>query len=354
MESRVSRTLRLTGRWGDGGIHQSDRAVRAGIEASNAQVVREEAAAFEPDLILLGNLDLLGVRLVHEAILDGHPVLHAVANKEPGYSPAEQPRSPRYWIAPCSEWNGTVLREAGYAPARIATVYPGARLDNFYRAFPADSRTLRIAYASIVAPYKGTHVLVDALARLHALGVPFTAEIAGEALDTAFAGRLREFCARSGMASKVSFPGFLDRGALAALFARSNVLSFPSQFPEPFGISQVEAMASGLVVVTSGTGGAAEVVRDGEDGLVHRAEDAAALAVRLRSLASDPALFQRLQAAGQRRALSFSVDVSVRRFEDLAEEMIRSAAAPARARAPAARPAPEQAFAMVPAVAAMT
>jgi glycosyltransferase involved in cell wall biosynthesis len=234
----------------------------------------------------------------------------------------------------------------------MATVYPGARLDNFYRAFPADSHSLRIAYASIVAPYKGAHVLVEALARLHSLGVAFTAEIAGEALDTAFADKLRDYCAKSGMASKVSFTGFLDRTGLASLFARSNILSFPSQFAEPFGISQVEAMASGLVVVTSGTGGAAEIVRDGQDGLVHRPDDAAALASKLHMLASDPALFQRLQAAGQRRALSFSADSSVRRIEELAEELIRTAAAPAQAKAPAARPGAARGASLVPAEAA--
>lgn len=325
MERSVARKLRLSGRWADGRIHTVDRLVRAGIEAANAATVLREADEFEPDLMLLGNLDLLGVDLVHEALQAGCPVLHAVANREPGYSPACQPRSPSYWIAPCSDWNGKVLSEAGYRPARMATVYPGARIDRFYRAFPADSNGLRIAYASIVAPYKGAHVLVEALARLNALGIAFTAEIAGEALDPAYADKLRDYCARNGLAGRVSFPGFLGREGLASLFARSNVLVFPSQFAEPFGISQVEAMASGLVVITSGTGGAAEVVRDGLDGLVYKADDAAALSGRLRMLALERGLFQRLQAASQRRALGFSVDAAVRRIEALSAELTQSA-----------------------------
>jgi glycosyltransferase involved in cell wall biosynthesis len=100
------------------------------------------------------------------------------------------------------------------------------------------------------------------------------------------------------------------------------VLAFPSQFAEPFGISQVEAMAAGLVVVTSGTGGAAEVVRDGRDGLVFDAHDCDALAAKLRMLAGDPAAFRRLQADSQRRAFSFSVDSSVRMIERLSEELL--------------------------------
>ena len=59
------------------------------------------------------------------------------------------------------------------------------------------------------------------------------------------------------------------------------VLVFPSRFEEPFGISQVEALAAGLVVVSTGTGGAKEIVRDGIDGLLFRAGDEADLAAKL-------------------------------------------------------------------------
>jgi glycosyltransferase involved in cell wall biosynthesis len=336
METHVSRALLLTGEWKTGSIHQALHAERAAAEEANAETVDREAREFEPDLVLLGNLDLLGIRLLKAVLSAGFPVLHAVANKEPGFPVAEQPHAPSYWMAPCSNWNGRVLREAGYAPARMHTLYPGARTERFYRAFPPDLRSLRVAYASIVAPYKGTHVLVEALARLHSLGVEFTAEIAGEALDADYADKLRHYCARSGIAGKVSFTGFMDRAALASLFARSNVLVFPSQFEEPFGISQVEAMASGLVVVSSGTGGAQEVVHDGQDGLLFNAGDSSALAGRLRALAADPATFQRLQASGQRRALGLSVSASVLQIENLAGQLLGTVAPKEMAEAPAA------------------
>lgn len=325
MEKRVSRSLALSGGWEGGRLEVAAPATRARIEAANASIVLREAAVCEPDLILVGNLDLLGVGLVQSAISAGYPVLHAIANHLPGFKPADQPKSPSYVMAPCSSWNGRAIRESGFEPSRMETLYPGARLDRFYRLFAPDLRTLRIAYASLVAPYKGTHVLVEALARLSALGFNFTAEIAGDAYDPAYADKLKDYCQRSGLAGKVRFTGFLDRAGMAALFARSNVLVFPSLFEEPFGITQVEAMASGLVVVTSGTGGASEIIRDGQDGLVFKANDPTALAGKLRLLAMEPAVFQRLQVAGQQRSLIFSVDASVRRIEELAADMIQSA-----------------------------
>jgi glycosyltransferase involved in cell wall biosynthesis len=326
MEAHVSRCLALTGRWTDGRIEPvGSRPALEAAEAANASTVLQEAFSFEPDLVLIGNLDLLGVGIIHSIICAGYPVLHAVANQMPGFVAKDQPLSSSYWIAPCSDWNGRVLQKAGFAAGRFSTVYPGARIDRFFRVFLPDTRHLRIAYASIVAPYKGAHVLVDALVRLRAAGCPFTAEIAGEGLDPAFVDRLKSHCAQNGLSGTVSFTGFLDRKKLSSLFARSNVLVFPSQFEEPFGISQVEAMAAGLVVVTSGTGGAAEVVRDGADGLVFKAGDPSALATKLLSLASNQALFQRLQGASQQRALGFSVNGSVRKIEALASELIEAA-----------------------------
>ena len=171
-------------------------------------------------------------------------------------------------------------------------------------------------------PYKGAHVLVEALARLHHHGVDFTAEIAGDAPDAEYREKLLACIRQGGIEGKVKLTGFLNREGLTALFARSNVLVFPSLFQEPFGISQVEALAAGLVVVSSGTGGAKEIIRHNVDGLIHQAGDPGDLAVKLLSLANDPALFGRLQQSGQKRALAFSSESAVRRIEKLCDDLV--------------------------------
>jgi glycosyltransferase involved in cell wall biosynthesis len=213
------------------------------------------------------------------------------------------------------------MREAGFTPARIETLYPGARVDRFFRFFLPDASRLRICYASLVLPYKGAQVLVQALSILHRAGIDFSAEIAGDAPDAAFLQQLQEMVAVQGMDRKVRFTGFLDRVGLAGLFNRSNVLVFPSQFPEPFGISQVEAMAAGLVVISSGTGGAKEIVRHDVDGLLFQPESAQDLADKLYSLTTQAGLMDRLQKKAQSRAVEFSVDNAVRKIEDLVHEM---------------------------------
>jgi glycosyltransferase involved in cell wall biosynthesis len=76
---------------------------------------------------------------------------------------------------------------------------------------------------------------------------------------------------------------------------------------EAFGLVIAEAMACGRAAITSGTGGAAELVRGGEDGLVHRAGDSADLAARILTLAEDGVLRRRIGDAARATA--------VRRFD---------------------------------------
>ena len=283
--------------------------------------LRTAVTKLNADLVLAGNLDLLGASILHPALGRKIPVLHTLANANPGYSLGEQPREAHYWVAPCSDWNGGVFKAAGYAPARVETLYPGAPINRFFRLFLPDTQRLRICYASLVLPYKGAGTLVQALGRLHDAGVEFSAEIAGDAPDPAFIAELHAIVQAKGMAHKVQFPGFLDRNGLSALFARCNVLVFPSRFEEPFGISQVEALAAGLVVVSSGTGGAKEIIRDKSDGLLFAAGDDAELANKLALLARSSGLMAKLQRNGQARATAFSVANAVKKIESLAAEV---------------------------------
>ena len=77
-------------------------------------------------------------------------------------------------------------------------------------------------------------------------------------------------------------------------------------------------MASGLALVSTGVGGAAEVFEDGVSGLHYPAGNSTALAERLERLACDPELLLRLQRTGEQHVRSqFSVNASVHQLEAL-------------------------------------
>lgn len=322
IEAHVDRSLTLYGHWKDGrAFTHDDQAHCAALIRTNILRVLETARDFGADACLVGNLDMLGSGFLDPLTRQmGVPVLHCLGNQHPGYPPEAAPRSPLYRAGPASGWVAERLAAGGYGlPATV--IHPGARVDYFHRAVMPATDRLRIAFASLITLYKGPQTLINALAILHREGIDFDCTIAGEAPDAALLDRLRDFIERQGMAGKVRFTGFLDRRGLSALFARCNVLVFPSVFQEPFGISQVEAMAAGLTVVGSGTGGSGEVLRDGVDGLLFPAEDHEALADRLRRLSQDHTAWLRMALSGRDRARDFTVARSVDRIEAVFEEL---------------------------------
>jgi len=112
----------------------------------------------------------------------------------------------------------------------------------------------------------------------------------------------------NGTRQHVRLLGHVPWQQLADLYRRASVFVMPS-FYETFGISVIEAMAFGLPVVATRTGGLPEVVEDGVTGILVPTGDAEALADALIRLLKDPGLRQRMGQAGQERVRDeFTVD----------------------------------------------
>jgi glycosyltransferase involved in cell wall biosynthesis len=109
----------------------------------------------------------------------------------------------------------------------------------------------------------------------------------------------------------------------AAIMSAVDVLVIPSD-KESFGRVAVEAMAASVPVVGTRGGGVAEIVLDGETGLLAAPDDAAALADRIAALVADPARRARLGAAGRVRAENeFSLEASGARMLAVYEAAMR-------------------------------
>lgn len=105
--------------------------------------------------------------------------------------------------------------------------------------------------------------------------------------------------------------GRLSNAELADAYGRAWVFCLPSTY-EGFGIPYVEAMASGLPVVSTPNVGVRYVTRDGKDGLLCDLPD---LGAALVGLLTDQKRRDALEAAGLRRAQDFSLDTVVSRYE---------------------------------------
>ena len=72
------------------------------------------------------------------------------------------------------------------------------------------------------------------------------------------------------LGSNVEYVGEVDADEKLALLGSATALLNPIQWPEPFGLVMIEAMACGTPVVATACGAAPEIVRDGTTGLLVR------------------------------------------------------------------------------------
>ncbi|UBF27738.1 glycosyltransferase family 4 protein [Kovacikia minuta CCNUW1] len=316
-DPEIDRSLLLCGQWHqERGPEWLSPEQIVEINRQNSQTLSRHLQMFQPDVCLLGNATFLQVELLEQVLEAQVPIAHYVMNEQPGYPPPLTPQSPQYRYVTCSDWVTQVLQEKGYPTETAQTIYPGAAVEEFYQTELPPRDQLRIAYASLVMHYKGADVLVEALCLLHAVGIEFTATIAGNTLTPKFVEALQSLIESEGMQDRVTFPGVLSRQELSQLYKTHNVLAFPSRFQEPFGISQVEAMAAGLTLITSGTGGAGEIVEHGQDGLLFESENPFDLADALSFLAANPTEWAAIAQRGQQKALTqFSQTRAVEQLE---------------------------------------
>ena len=133
---------------------------------------------------------------------------------------------------------------------------------------------------------KGHAQLLEALAAVRAFG--WEAWIVGgvqQPADRAFLDDLHRLARSHGMEERVRFLG--QRSDVADLLAAADIYCQPNIAPDSFGLSFVEALASGLPVITTRLGGAPEIVDDSCGVLVAPGSTEAVTAALERLIASD-------------------------------------------------------------------
>ena len=124
----------------------------------------------------------------------------------------------------------------------------------------------------------------------------------------------------AGVGQVVNFVGQQEQSALQGFYDQIDILLMPSR-SEGFGLTAIEGMARGCVVVASATGGLPEVVRNGEVGLLHKPESATDIADKVCSLVADRNMLQMLSRNAIRHVSQYSFACYAQMIQDLYEKI---------------------------------
>jgi len=211
-----------------------------------------------------------------------------------------------------------MIKEAGVPSSQTRVVHNGINPTTFsMRCLREDPPSLRLLYAGRLSPDKGVHTSIEGLGHILQAdpSQPITLSVIGSGTPE-YETSLRRLADELGISQAVRFYGQVARSQMPDIVAQHDVLLFTSMWPEPLARMTQEAMACGLVVIGTETGGTPEILHDGENGLTFEAGNGLALAEKIAQVSKDPGLRNQLaRAARQTIEERFTIDRMVDEIE---------------------------------------
>ncbi|MBR9977321.1 MAG: glycosyltransferase [Bacteroidetes bacterium] len=235
------------------------------------------------------------------------------------------------WIAPLPSMAEQTLRLTNISPERIHIIPFGIDLRQYAASITRDTArsTLQLPPEAYIVGMvgrldrgKGQEFLLRAVAQLHNQGLNIHALLIGEETrgeTQGYAEELHALARELNIETYIHFRGFRENVSTA--YAAMNAFTLTS-LSETYGMVTIEAMAAGLPVVATDSGGTPDLVTDEMTALLIPPADEVALAAAIRRLAEDGELAQRLARNAHACAqLHFSHSMQCEKVEQLIERI---------------------------------
>lgn len=211
-------------------------------------------------------------------------------------------------VAFCSHYLKRRHLELGYPALPSKVIHWG--IDRVYSrqaidSHPRSTQALRLVWTGRICAPKGLRVLIEAMLSLPA--GEFTLDIYGVIEDAGYWSKLVNLIEAGGRSSEIKYCGFLAPGDVRERLSAYDCFVLTSVWAEPFSVGLLEAMAEGLAIITTLTGGTPEIASE-KNAVTYEAHSSAQLAARLKKLAGDPAGVKALQHAAIETAREFSLE----------------------------------------------
>ncbi|MCG2677184.1 glycosyltransferase family 4 protein, partial [bacterium] len=230
-------------------------------------------------------------------------------------------------IAISKEGKEEIIKYYGVPPEDIIVVYNGVDLEEYHpqnkalfrkeirKEFSISEEEFFILFVGSGYRRKGLKYLVEAVSLLKE-EKPLKILVVAKGKKRFYLRLAR----RLGVEDKIIFTG--GRKDLRKFYAASDLFVLPTVY-EPFGNVCLETLASGLPIIVSKTSGAAEIITEGEDGLLLKnPRDSRELAEKIR-LTFDNRYRNKLSKNARILAENFTVDKNVEKTLEVYREVVR-------------------------------
>lgn len=239
-----------------------------------------------------------------------------------------KPLSLKYENAICvSDYVRRRLAGQRLIPPTSVVIHNGIDIEQFrsngrYRDF---SKPVSVLYAGRLESKKGVHHILEALTMLSEEQQKRVTQLAivGDG-EPAYCSQLFQTTKRFGLSSLVRFEPPVPRSQMPALLDRFDVLILPSSL-EALSRMMQEAMAMGLLIISTNTGGSGELLAHEGTGLVFEPGEPESLAAQLSYALNKPDLAARLAEAGRQTVIeNFDIRRTVEQIETYLLDLVDS------------------------------
>lgn len=202
-------------------------------------------------------------------------------------------------LVACSD--GLKERALRFMPSvSIDVIGNGVELDRFFPAETAEkSKTLRLLTVGRLSATKRVEMLIDAAEILHRTACKVSLTVVG---GGKMEQQLRKIAAERELRDVIKITGRMDAEKMPEVYRRNDIF-ISASMQEGMSNAMLEAMASGLPIVTTRCEGLAELING--NGLIVEQDSAGEIAKAVKKLADDPELYRGMSTAARKQAEKF-------------------------------------------------
>lgn len=277
--------------------------------------IKRIIGSFAPDSILHMSYKSLLMTL---PILPNNNILHAHDNIPPTWITKRLfsliARKTSTFIA-VSETVKQNLKDNGIPSAKITTIYNGISLNSppLKRHSKRKNEAISIGIVGQVTRRKGHHLVFEALTKIVSLNKSLTLMIYGSG-DRNYIDDLKDFVKNHQLTNIVQWKGFYKNQR--TIYQEIDLIIVATIDSEPFGLIAIEAGVNDVLVISSDAGGLTEIITDGYNGYLFKANSSDDLTAVLRKALSEPGRWQLLKSNHHDRIIrKFTLTEQVKKID---------------------------------------